>query len=226
MRPTTKQFLLVFILLASISLYAQDSCKVLVPALKGSYTGGCKKGLAQGQGKAEGIDSYEGSFRKGFPNGTGTYRWSTGEIYIGEWKMGKRDGEGSYTFKVENRDTTVIGLWKNDIYAGPIVKRPSVARVNNIDQYKFTKTLGIQSRVMIDFQQNGTSNAEIENLMLSSTSGTNAKSGRLVGFDNVIFPTTVTVRYDTYNKLKTMKYTAYIEFTIFEPGDWEVKLTN
>jgi len=219
-------FTAIIFLMLSFSIQAQDSCNVLVPNLKGSYSGGCKKGLANGKGEAKGKDRYKGNFKKGYPNGIGTYYWSTGEIYVGEWKKGKRDGEGSFTFKIENRDTTVSGLWKNDIYAGPMVKSPKVLRVNNIDQYKIKKTGGIQKRVMINFQQNGSYNTEIENLMLTATSGTNAKSGSLEGFDNLSFPVTIVVRYDTYNKLKTMKYNAYIEFTIFEEGDWEVRLTN
>ena len=217
-------FILLFFILSG--LQAQDSCKVLMPELKGSYVGGCKRGLASGQGVAKGKDSYEGRFKKGYPNGQGTYRWSTGEVYQGEWKMGKRDGEGSFTFKVENRDTTVIGLWKNNVYAGPILKSPEVVRVNNIDQYKIKKTAGTQNRVMIDFRQNGNTNTGIEQLMLTASSGTRAKSGVLEGFDNIVFPVTIVARYTTLNKLKTQKYNAYIEFTIYEAGDWEVRLTN
>ena len=219
----TSIFLLLFF--ANMSR-AQDSCKVLMPALKGNYKGDCKKGLAHGYGVAKGKDSYEGYFKKGYPNGTGTYHWATGETYTGEWKKGKRNGEGSYSFKIENRDTTVTGLWENDIYAGVVVKKPSVVRAHNIDSYIFKKTGGTQNRVMLNFQQNGTYNVEIENLMLTASSGTDAKSGSLVGFDNITFPVTIVVRYDTYNKLKTVKYNAYIEFTIYEEGDWEVRLTN
>lgn len=216
----------IFLLFTVNILPAQDSCKVLMPALKGNYKGDCKKGLANGFGIAKGTDSYEGHFKKGYPNGTGTYHWATGETYTGEWKKGKRDGKGSYTFKIENRDTTVSGLWRNDIYAGPVIIKPSVVRSHNIDSYIFKKTGGAQKRVMLNFQQNGTYNTEIENLMLTASSGTDAKSGSLVGFDNITFPVTITVRYDTYNKLKTVKYNAYIEFTIYEEGDWEVRLTN
>jgi len=226
MKSIFLSFLFLIFTFTSWGTATQDSCKVLVEALKGNYKGGCKNGLAHGFGIAKGKDSYDGYFRKGYPNGTGTYHWTTGETYTGEWKKGKRNGKGSYTFKIEDRDTTVSGLWKDDIYAGPMINKPSVVRVHNIDSYAFKKTGGTQKRVMLNFQQNGTYNVEIKNLMLTASSGTDAKSGSLVGFDNITFPVTIVARYDTYNKLKTVKYNAYIEFTIYEEGDWEVRLTN
>ena len=94
-----KYYLLgIFIILQSSFLLAQDDCKVIVPELQGTYTGKCKKGLAHGQGKAVGKDTYEGSFKKGYPHGNGTYTWSTGETYVGRWKMGESDSEGCYHF--------------------------------------------------------------------------------------------------------------------------------
>ena len=44
-------------------------------------------------------------------NGQGTYTWSDGEQYIGEWKGNKKNGLGTYTFA----DGSVMsGLWNND----------------------------------------------------------------------------------------------------------------
>jgi hypothetical protein len=56
-----------------------EDCKVLLPALSGSYEGSCKKGVADGRGKASGTDAYEGEFRKGLPDGKGTCTWSNGD---------------------------------------------------------------------------------------------------------------------------------------------------
>ena len=103
--------ILLWLFLAGGYTYAQQNCKVLVPEIAVTYKGKCKKGLAHGKGKAVGTDVYEGQFRKGLPHGQGKYNWATGEFYLGQWKMGKRDGEGSYTFKFEGKDSIQAGIW-------------------------------------------------------------------------------------------------------------------
>ncbi|MEI6061185.1 MAG: hypothetical protein WCR72_10775, partial [Bacteroidota bacterium] len=70
-------FLTLFTLSALI-LFGQEKCRVLKPELVGTYEGKCKDGLANGKGIAIGTDRYEGQFTKGFPQGYGTYTWSTG----------------------------------------------------------------------------------------------------------------------------------------------------
>jgi len=88
------------------------------------------------------------------------------------------------------------------------------------------KTKGIQSRVLFDFHQNGMQNSRVSNLMMSADSGTPAQVGQIRVFDNVIFPVTISVRYDTYNKLGTQSLNCNFEVTIYEEGDWEVILKN
>jgi len=53
------------VLMAVIQLSAQNRCKVLKKEISSEYHGKCKKGLAHGKGKADGIDSYYGHFTKG-----------------------------------------------------------------------------------------------------------------------------------------------------------------
>jgi len=54
-------------------------------------------------------DGYTG---KGYTFGTGTFK---GDKYVGEWKDGKYDGQGTYTWA----DGTVYkGLWENDKFLG------------------------------------------------------------------------------------------------------------
>ena len=79
------------ILLINLETLAQTSCKVLQKGISKSYTGDCKKGLAHGYGVATGVDRYEGKLKNGLPNGIGKYFWSTGEIYDGHWKNGKKE---------------------------------------------------------------------------------------------------------------------------------------
>jgi hypothetical protein len=98
---------------------AQDDCKVLLEAISGSYEGECKKGLANGEGTAKGIDSYTGEFKKGLPDGEGVYTWANGNVYDGEFKKGQKEGEGTMKTKQENGEfIEKVGFWKDDEYIG------------------------------------------------------------------------------------------------------------
>ncbi|SKB73960.1 MORN repeat-containing protein [Daejeonella lutea] len=98
---------------------AQENCKVLLSAIAGKYEGECKKGNANGVGKAEGIDQYQGEFKDGLPHGTGTYSWKNGDSYVGKWSNGKRDGDGIMKIKKKDgADSLLTGVWKKDLYLG------------------------------------------------------------------------------------------------------------
>jgi len=219
---------LIISIILSFSFYAhsQDTTSVLLKELKGEYHGKIRKGLANGKGEAKGVDTYKGEFKKGLPHGVGKYIWSTGEIYVGEWYKGKRSGEGTYIFKVKSGDTSLVGEWKEGKYMGPISKAPVVKRYYNVDNFSFQNTGVNFNRVLIYFTQNGTTNTRIENLMLTTSSGTRTSSGQLVGYQNITFPVTITARYDTYNKMGTQKVNAFIEFEVYEIGDWVVVVKN
>ena len=214
-----------FIILPA-TITAQKQCLVLKPQIASKYEGECKNGLAQGQGKASGVDTYEGQFRKGLPNGKGTYIWSYGDSYTGEWVQGFREGEGSYTFKSNGQDTTITGLWEKDNYIGPKPEKPKVTKSSGVDRYTFNKRPEIKNRVLIDFYQNGIRNRGIENLIMYSSSGYETKLGESIGYDEVTFPVTMKLNYTTWNKLHGAKIHVIFEFKIFEQGDWRVNITN
>jgi len=226
MHKLTKVTIIFFSLFLNYQLFAQSECKVLLKDLQGTYTGDCKKGLAHGEGTAKGKDTYSGEWKKGLPNGHGKYTWATGETYEGEWSKGMKNGYGVYQFKYKNKDTLVEGIWKNDIYQGKEIKSPTIKQQYNIDKYQINNVNAFQNRVLFDFWQNGSRNVTIEDLKLIATNGTLTKSGQLNGFDNIIFPVTITIRYTSYNKLHTSKFNAVFEIMIYEPGDYVVKLFN
>lgn len=88
-------------------------------SLKGTYTGNCKNGKANGKGKAVGDHMYEGEFKSGLPDGYGIYIWSNGNSYNGSFEKGLKQGFGKLTYKSPGKtDSTVEGYWKKDFYIG------------------------------------------------------------------------------------------------------------
>ncbi|HET6723582.1 MAG TPA: hypothetical protein VFH07_12575 [Chitinophagaceae bacterium] len=97
-----------------------QTCEVDKESLKGTYTGDCKKNKAHGKGKAIGIDTYEGDFKNGLPDGQGIYTWSNKNVFEGKYVKGLREGKGIITFKRQGaQDSIVEGYWKKDAYIGP-----------------------------------------------------------------------------------------------------------
>ncbi len=218
-------FLLLFSIFSFHLTSAQEECKVLVPALQGEYGGKCKKGLAHGKGVARGIDTYEGNFRKGLPHGKGRYEWNTGEIYDGEWINGMRDGEGKYVFKINERDTTIAGLWEEDRYIGPKPVKPKIIQKFNVEKVSFYRQ-GEGEQVEMEFFLSGTVNGSLEDLAIIGSSGSEFSTGRTVGFQNVEFPFVCKVVYRTYNALMTVQRNCSLEFEISQPGRWQVRIYN
>jgi hypothetical protein len=226
MKNPTKIILCLIFSWVGYNLTAQEQCMVLKPEIAGKYTGKCKDGLANGKGKAVGQDTYIGQFSKGLPQGTGTYTWANGDSYTGYWEQGLKQGEGTLKFKSDGRDSILTGLWEKDLYKGQLPPKPRVINKVSIERYSITKSGGIKDRVLINFYQDGVRNLGIENLLISTSSGTNTTLGQSVGYENIIFPVTIKINYSTWNKTRTVQFYASFEFEIFEPGDWVVDLHN
>ena len=219
--------ILFYSLSASNSLvFGQEKCKVLTPAISGTYEGKCKNGFATGKGTAIGTDTYKGQFSKGFADGDGTYTWSSGEIYTGEWKAGERHGIGTYTMNVKGKDSIQSGIWQHDKYMGAKAKEPNIVYKVGIDRYNFKRINSTQNKVLVDIFQNGTRNKGVTNLNMTATSGFDIKVGESVGFTEVVFPVLVRIRYTTFNKTHAATNNVSFEFQLFEPGEWTVELHN
>ena len=85
------------LLLLPIASLAAD-CRVLDPELQGAYEGGCRKGLAHGEGVATGSAEYRGEFRNGMKHGTGVKTWAWGDRYEGGFVTDRKSGKGMYTW--------------------------------------------------------------------------------------------------------------------------------
>jgi hypothetical protein len=184
---------------------AQESCKVLMPSIAGTYEGGCKKGKANGEGKAEGTDQYLGEFKDGLPHGQGVYRWKNGNFYDGEWANGKKDGNGGMAYRREGKtDSVVTGFWRKDVYVG-----------KNEKPFKVYNRTSQISKVEVKFAPSP--NREIQ-ILLSNT------TGNMPNLNGTISPKAIlndiAIATGSYariiNQFETNKQTAYkLESVIF-----------
>ena len=154
----------VALLLLSFCAYSQN-CEVDRESLKGTYTGDCKKNKAHGKGKAVGIDTYEGDFRNGIPDGNGKYTWSNKNVFEGKYVKGLREGKGTMTFKRAGaQDSVVEGYWKKDAYFGKNEKPFLV----------IAKTSSVRS-VEGDYTQDN--NSRVKVIITNTTGGTGTSAG-------------------------------------------------
>jgi len=217
----------IILLLALVTgqiVYAQqDDCKVNHPGLSGTYGGGCKNGLAQGKGIAQGIDHYEGQFNKGKPEGKGIYTWADGTRYEGQWRDGLREGRGKMIFK----DSVQSGYWQEDAYIGEKLVEPyNIITSRGVTRYSISKVSNSGTEVRIKLMQSGGDNLGIEDLSFSFDSGDEFSLGNTMGIQNVRFPIEVKLRYRSWNQLHTAQFEVTFEFAILLPGTWQVMITN
>jgi hypothetical protein len=215
---------LAFMSLFASIIYAQDNCKVLKSSIGASYTGECRKGLADGTGEAMGIDRYKGEFKKGLPDGEGKYFWQTGETYTGEWRKGLREGKGKYSYKYMERDSVISGIWKEDKYAGVTELAPYVIEYRKgISRVSCIK-VGERPYVKFKFALNGGESNDIGNLLLQGSSGSESNSTAFTGFEQIIFPFNGKVTFQAPNSFRTAMLTCELRFVINEPGSWIITM--
>ena len=215
---------MLIILFPGMRVFAQNpDCQVKMPEISGNYTGGCKKGLANGKGVAQGTDHYEGHFINGLPHGSGRYTWADGTYYDGTWKEGLMDGKG----KLVSRESTKVGFWKDNVYVGTELIRPyQVTKSLSVARSTFMKTSSSSSQVRMKLMMGGVENIDVEDLNLAYSSGQEYRSGSWISLQNVTFPVDVKVTYRSWNQLHSVQFNVIFEFTISEPGSWEVTISN
>lgn len=219
-----KYVLAVLFVISGSYCFAQETgCKVKLFGISGSYSGDCKKGFAHGHGIATGIDQYEGDFFKGLPEGRGKYKWSNGSWYDGEWKSGMRNGEGKFV----SGDSVISGYWKADKYQGKMrTASYKIVVSRNVARYTITKSVEQANGVTIKVLLGGTENTEIEDFSLAYTNGSEYRNVGTYGIQNTNVPLDVTVRYRTWNQLHSAQYDVLFEFTVNDPGTWNVTIIN
>jgi hypothetical protein len=146
-------------------------------------------------------------------------------VYTGKWKKGLRHGEGKFSFTFNNRDSLLVGIWKNDKYMGPIPEKPEVIHKDNLDRYSFRRQ-GDGDRINIDIFRNGSRNSDIEQFRVIATSGIKTQDEHIVYYENVVFPFVCKINYKSWNKAHTGQYYVLFEFKITQKGIWKVTLYN
>jgi hypothetical protein len=205
---------------------AQTGCKVLVPGLEGRYSGDCKSGLADGMGEAVGEDYYKGEFVKGLPDGEGTYLWKNGATYTGEWKKGMRHGKGRYEFSYQDRDSILVGDWKNDKYMGRKVPPPYIIEYRTGIGRVSCMKVGNRPYVKYKFSRGGAeAYSSISNLMMQSTSGSERTSPEFTGYEQVEFPFWGKLTFNAPNAWYTAILSCELRLTINEPAAWIVTIS-
>ncbi|HOF20292.1 MAG TPA: hypothetical protein PLO24_03495 [Bacteroidales bacterium] len=210
-----------FFSLAGLSGYSQQTeCAVKMESISGEYSGKCKKGLAHGQGIASGTDRYEGEFRNGLPHGTGKYTWANGDYYRGGWKKGLKEGEG----RLVKADSSVVeGIWKQDSYVGKkLIAAYKINKSMSVTRYSFRKTNSTANDVKVKLIRGGIENSGVDNLIIAHTSGSQYRSGSHTGIQNPLFPLDIKVTFTAWNMFRTAKSDVIFDFTINQPGSWEV----
>lgn len=226
MKMKSVQFLLLILLFTFPA--TSQVCEVNPAALKGKYEGECKNGKADGIGKAEGIDAYEGMFKASLPHGQGKYLWKNGDIFSGNWVKGNKDGQGVFIYKTSlGTDSTVEGFWKKDKYIGKYEQAFSVLNKSvHVTSVQIRKINGAQKQVDIYLdsetgKQVGSFGGTITPPVLTDISLVNGTYQKLVqnpnlgkkvfySLEDVTFPFRALFRVD--NDL--------FEVEFFEPGKW------
>jgi len=75
--------------------------------------GDCENGF--GTYKWQSGDKYVGEWKDRKFEGEGTYTYTSGAKYVGEWKNGRKDGEGTHTY---DSGDIYVGEWKNGRHDG------------------------------------------------------------------------------------------------------------
>ena len=221
------------ILIALFSLisyfsYGQDSgCIVLLEELQGKYEGECKKGKAHGIGRAEGQDIYEGSFKKGWPDGEGTYTWRNGRQYVGEFNRGKMDGKGILNDIVQGKERILEGYWRQNEYIGeenlPIYQ---ITDRQSIENVKLSRLNVDGSTISIRMVRDGSLNNSVSDVFVSNDSGSMREINGEIYIDDAKFPIEIMVKFSAPNRLNTVRLNCRTTFTINIPGDWNVRLDH
>jgi hypothetical protein len=213
---------IVFLLKFSVSYAQKDSffCKVKMPELDGSYLGGCKLGLADGEGTARGNHVYTGEFKNGLPNGTGNYYYSDSQYYSGSFQDGLKEGKGEMHYARKPKPDSVIkGYWSGDIYRGKKYTTYSFTTTEVFDQTEISPSSSSGNTVSVEI---GT----------TSGSPSGSRAGYVLTLMNMVSPSGCILKtessYDSdfksYRKFELASFPCKLFGTLSDGRTFEIEL--
>ena len=79
----------------------------------------CQVNNLNAQTNSQTATTYVGDQKNGQPDGMGVLTDTSGSVFKGSFKKGKKEGYGELSYKnIYDRDTTLVGYWKKDQYIG------------------------------------------------------------------------------------------------------------
>lgn len=213
-------------LLFSLTVCGQRECRVLLPGLDSVYVGKCKGGLADGSGEAWGKFHYTGKFSNGYPQGKGRAEYSDGTVYDGLWKKGMKQGKGTLYKKGNGKISERTGIWEKDSLIKELIL-PSykvISQDNLIRVRVYKQSEG--SYIWFYPVSTGGVISDFEDVRLTGNSGTEIIARPRLGYQDVRFPFTGSIRYSAWNKMRTTQVEISMEIEIYEPGTWVIETQN
>jgi len=203
-----------------------ESCKVLLTEISDSYKGDCKDGIADGRGRAKGIDVYKGKFKNGLPDGKGKYEYENGNIFTGNFKNGLKHGEGKFIYFLAGKSYTQKGYWVNGDYVG--LSRPELShRVlmkNGVDRIDVNKLSGDIDKIKVSFFALLIKYVPL-GLKISSSSGQVTQTGQDFFITNSSLGSNfIDIEYIV--KKSGQNKGCLVSFEIIQKGNYEVVITN
>ena len=205
---------------------AQLPCKVLLRDIDSAYIGKCKNGLAHGQGEAWGKFYFKGKFVEGYPQGQGRAEYPDGTIYTGNWKKGLKNGKGTLFTKENGKSVERTWLWENDVKQKEVFPAPyKVITQRNINRLRVYKQ-GDAGYVWFFPNSLGGVASDFQDVQITGSTGSEINLNPRIGYENVVFPFKGSIKYKTWNKLRTAQFEILLEIEISEPGNWVVEIQN
>jgi hypothetical protein len=86
--------------------------------------------------------------------------------------------------------------------------------------------IGAGHQVRLRIMKSGVINSDIEDFSMAYKMGNEYRTGNIIGIDNITFPFYNKVTYRSWNTFHSVQFDVIFEFTINEPGIWDVTINN
>lgn len=209
----------------SFSQQSDTTCRVLLKEISGSYTGGCRNGLAEGKGTSKGQDMYSGSFRHGLPDGKGVYTYQNGNVYSGSWKNGLKDGKGKFRLISDGKSMFISGYWSKGEYVGnaPAEVDYRITLKSGIDYCSVKRSDEKENTIELSFEKTLKKYIPAD-LKLSTSSGQQMVKNFSVLIFNYNLPFSGTLHFTIPGA--GGDWQCNLGFDILKPGKYEVFISN